>query len=395
MLLGFALGSEAAEMVLVPGEVVERELAGGEFHRYELDWLQGQEFWLTAHQNGIDLSVSVLTTNGEARLSVDSPSGRWGAEWMRFRVKPGDQAIEIRALAEQSPRGRYQLRMEHRRPLDLAHRYRDSTERAMTAAGRLYLIGDRDVRHRVLSYYRDALGGWTRLGRDVEAAASLFHIAILERKLHSASQSLQTLRQALDKFERLGDQEGQARAWMEIGRAIHRLGEPEEADEAFKKSLWFWRQAGDRHGEARALGLWGLSYMRKDPLRARTFHEQVLVLSRELADTHLEAASLNNLGGIFNLVGDPDRALDQYEQALRILQEIGEQRQEAAAWNNIASIHRRTGRLQEALEGYRAALEVRLQSGDLRGQALVLNNLGLTWLALGDIAQAQEKPWRR
>lgn len=387
-----AAGAGEAEPGRLPesGLTLERELEGGKAHRYPLGHGEGEELWLVVVQEGIDVTVSIVDAAGAERLTVDSPSGLWGEEWLLYRVPAAsDDAVEIRSLAPDSAPGRYRLRVEWRSPAAPAEPRRHAAEKAVTEAGRLINVGARESLRHAVDLYREALAAWREIERPAEAAHTLFLLGMLQRQLDEPREALALLRQALAAWQNLNDVRGQARALTEMASTARLLGEGERVESAYREALGLWRQLGDLQGEARTLNYLGLVRARSAPESALEPYRVSLELFRRLGDVQHEGAVLNNLGGIHDLMGEPRLALERFGQALDIQQRRGDLRQEAAIWNNIASVHRRTGRFQQALEGYRAALEVWRQLGDARGQGRVLNNLGLTWLSLGDATRAQ------
>ena len=52
-----------------------------------------------------------------------------------------------------------------------------------------------------------------------------------------------------------------------------------------------------------------------------------------------EAATLNNIGPVYDGLGEPQRALEYYEQALPIMREVGDRAGEATTLNNIGHVY--------------------------------------------------------
>ncbi len=370
---------------------IERQLAGGEVHRYRVQLSQGEVLWLEAAQDGIDVTVAIVGLSGETVLAVDNPSDLWGEEWLLFRAtEAAKYVVEVRSLTSGAAPGRYRLKAETFLPLGLADRQRFAAESAVTKAGRLYYEGTREARRRALEDYREAFTEWQALGRDAEAAHTLFLVAIVHRKLDEPREALLLLRQVLAHWRRLGRRRGQAQTLKEIATTSQMLGEAEGVEETYRQALDLWRELGDLHGQARTLNYLGLVQARRTPRSALEYYEEALRLFRQLGDTLQEGVVLNNVGGIHDLLGEPHPALEHFNQALDIYHRLGDRWQEAGVWNNIASVYRRTGKLQEALDGYGRSLDFRRELGDRRGEGRVLNNLGLTWLLLGDAVRARD-----
>ena len=58
-------------------------------------------------------------------------------------------------------------------------------------------------------------------------------------------------------------------------------------------------------------------------------YDQALRLYRAAGDRGNEAATLNNIGGVYRVLGEPRRALEYYGQALPLTREVGDRGGEA------------------------------------------------------------------
>ncbi len=385
-------GAQGVADHLLPafGTTEERDLAGGEVHRYPLQPGRINDVWLVIVQDGIDITASLVGSEGKAQLSVDSPGGWWGEEWLLIPAQTTVKALEVRAYSPHSAQGRYRLRLESIDPSDPADRRRHAAQRAVTTAGRVNHSNRPDARSQALDHYRTALAVWREIGAEAEEFRTLFLLGMLQRRLHQPKDALALLQQALSGWQRLEDRKGEAQALMEMANTFRRLGDNQRAEKTYLQALALWQGLEDLHGQALTLTYLGLSRVDRATRRALAPTREALALFRRSGDTFQEGVVLNNLGGFHDRLGEPGLALDYYRQALEIHRRIGDERQEAVTWNNVASVHSRNGRLQEALEGFRQSLAVQRRLGDVRRQGQVLNNLGVTWLRLGDVPRARE-----
>src|SRR5689334_9622341 len=65
--------SQADVRNLEMGRPVERELAGGESHVYQIQLAAGQYLGAVVEQRGIDVAVTVSAPDGKPLMEVDSP----------------------------------------------------------------------------------------------------------------------------------------------------------------------------------------------------------------------------------------------------------------------------------------------------------------------------------
>ncbi len=119
-----------------------------------------------------------------------------------------------------------------------------------------------------------------------------------------------------------------------------------------------------------------------DRQQALAYFNQALPIVREVGDRGGEAATLNNLGAVYNASGDRQQALAYYNQALPIVREVGDRGGKRPRSTTSVSCTTRGDR-QQALAYFNQALPIVREVGDRGGEATTLNNLGLVYDALG------------
>ena len=111
---------------------------------------------------------------------------------------------------------------------------------------------------------------------------------------------------------------------------------------------------GGGHAEQHRRRVRGLG----EPQRALEYYGQALPIRREVGDRAGEAATLNNIGAVYDGLGEPQRALEYYGQALPILREVGDRAGEAVTRYNMAMIHRAQGELGRAVAELEQVVEL-------------------------------------
>ncbi len=87
------------------GEAMTRELMAGEAHVNRVELAAGQPCRLAVEQQGIDVTVALMTVTGNLRIAVDSPFDRQGTESLLVMPEQGGEyTVEVRAR-EQGLRG--------------------------------------------------------------------------------------------------------------------------------------------------------------------------------------------------------------------------------------------------------------------------------------------------
>lgn len=98
---------------LILNSRIERELAGGQKHNYALNLKSNQIARVIVEQRGVDVVVGVISPDGKKLFEVDSPTGTQGDETATiFATQTGAYAIEIRALEQKAPAGKYEIRLD-------------------------------------------------------------------------------------------------------------------------------------------------------------------------------------------------------------------------------------------------------------------------------------------
>ena len=95
---------------LATGSSVERTIAMGETHRYDVELTGDQVLIAAVDQLGADVIVSAFGPDGAALAKIDSPTGGKGTEQLRVDAKqPGTYRIEVTTFPGQ--RGSYRARV--------------------------------------------------------------------------------------------------------------------------------------------------------------------------------------------------------------------------------------------------------------------------------------------
>jgi tetratricopeptide (TPR) repeat protein len=131
-----------------------------------------------------------------------------------------------------------------------------------------------------------------------------------------------------------------------------------------EESLVIFREIGDRLGIAGSLGnLGNVARMQGDYVSARTYHEEGLVVFREIGDRLGIAGSLINLGSVAYILGDYASMHSFSAEGLVIFQELGAHSHIAACLDAFANLAARTHRLEQATVLRGAAEALREQIG--------------------------------
>ncbi|MEA2561592.1 MAG: hypothetical protein QOH06_3096 [Acidobacteriota bacterium] len=374
--------AEEVEELLLPGQLLERSIAGGQTHSYRVV-VSEAPLLIAVEQRGIDL---VIEAQGlEARLTTDLGDYRWGPESLVLE-SAGEHRIEVRAKERFVAQGRYAIEVE---ALPASEDERRAAFFAMSRAGQEAFARDPEARRRALTLYREALATWRSLGERHREAEALYAIASLERELSELPPAAEDYLRVSDLWRDLGEPQLEASALNWLGSVRLQAGENDDARKALQSSISLWQIHGGRFDEGVTRSNLCFLEQRSDALPAAlACYEETLALFRELGCKKDEARILNNLGAVHDGLGEPDAALEHYGQALALRREIANRRDEAETLNNIAAVHRALGDWQEALRLYGQMQEILEPLGDRWLEAARLANIGFTYNSLGEPQRA-------
>jgi hypothetical protein len=117
LLLCFLFGAQAANAQagptsLQPGTPIERTLAAGQSHSYNVSLEEDQFLELVVDQHGIDVVVRAFSPAGRRLREVDTPNGTDGPEDVTVIAETaGVYRIEVSPLDPSPPPGRYEIKI--------------------------------------------------------------------------------------------------------------------------------------------------------------------------------------------------------------------------------------------------------------------------------------------
>jgi len=424
-------GAREEASALVPGDVREGPIAGGEGHAFRVT-VAGAPLLVAVEQRGIDLVVvDRPVAGGGEPVEVDAPNRRFGPELLVVEAA-GEHLVEVRSRDAAAAPGRFELRLELLAGEGPDGARRRTAAAAMTRGSRSPAAWTLEALRSSLAAYREALEGWRALGDRPLEAEALVAIADREYRLGERRAAVDDRGRALALWRELGAARREADTLDLLGQALLKLGESGPARTAIADSLAIWRRLGERLEEATTLVDVGLVEHTSGALAAALPpYEQARAILQSLGARREEARVLNNLGGLYDLMGEPDAALADYQQALTLRRALGDRPLEAQTLTNVAVIHRTLGDWQAALDDYdqarailaplhepdkkaallnnvgflynavgeprralalfEEALQLERAVGDRQGEVIARNNLGLTWRAAGDLDRALDQ----
>jgi CHAT domain-containing protein len=334
------------EQRLVAGAVHDRTMKAGEVHRYDVELAAGDYFAVAVDQHGVDVLPVILDPAGAVVYEYDY--GEWGDDPAAIVAASGGRhRLEVRTMPISPPSGRYRLRVEALRAASALDQRRARALQRQTAALRLVRSQPRDL-PRARQEYGAILAEWEALEDGLGIAHALTALGFITNGLDDRAAALDYALREVEAYRAIGHDYGEARALRNVGIDGRSVGDFARATAAFDRSLALHRAANRR--------------------------SSVALLLADLS---------SNSGAL----GDFGRALDYAYEAIATARADGNPRLEATGWNAAALAHQALGELEIALDAYRR-VRVLAPDDDLR-QADTATRMGTTYLALGDVVQAE------
>ncbi|MBA3766487.1 MAG: tetratricopeptide repeat protein [Acidobacteria bacterium] len=362
---------------LVPGQPVEREIAGGESHTYRIALQAGQFMRVVFEQKAVDVALALAAPNGKQVAEINL-TGVGGLESLSAEaVASGDYRLTVRAVEAAALAGSYQVRLEVKAAATAQDKQRMSAERLLNEAGKSNQEGAAAVEPTV-EKARQALALWRELGDRYWEGTALHLIGIAYFSAKKYEQAIEASNQALEIRREVKDRAGEASTLSNLGRANLRLNRGEKAIEYYEQALDIWREMKDRAGEASTLKNMGNAYIELGRSeKAIESLGQSLVYFREVKNRAMESNALFNLGFACLNLSRPEKAIEYLEQALAIHREMKNRGAEAYVLSVLGGAHSRLSRYEKAIEYYEQALAIAREVNSPAAEASALSNAGV------------------
>lgn len=374
---------------LKQGQVIERELAGGEAHAYRIALAAGQYLKVVAEQKGIDVLIKFFGTDGQQMVEVDNDPAVGEESVFSIAGAAGNYRLEVRSSNKIAKPGRYKIWVEELREATSKDQSQVAAEKIFTEGNQLRDQQTAEARRKAIKRYEEALPLWQAGGNKKREAYTLNELGFVNSSLGDPKKALEHYSQAVTLWRMVGDRLNEAMSLNNIGVVYWRLSELQRALEFYDQALPLRRITGDSKGEASTLNNIGLIYHNLGELqRALEFYGQSLPLRRTVGDSQGEASTLSNIGEVSRRLGEMQKALEYYGQALPLWRLAKNRRGEGLTLSNIGVVYSELGEAQKALEYYGQALPLRRDAGDRQGEAQTLHNLGKAYSSLGEQRRA-------
>ncbi len=372
--------------LLQQDEPIQRDLAPGEAHRYQIDVAAEQFLQIVVDQQGVDVAATLFDPHGEKLIKMDRMLVAQGPEPLISVTKAtGSHTVEIMAAAGARPTGRYRIWVEQLHPATAPDRSRASAMVIFSEANQLYWDGEH---RRAAEEFDRARAEWQKLGDRSWQAESLVWLGKAHARVKEWKVAARHHQRAAGLFHEEGDARWEAIALHQLGLVYFRLRDMDRAIRSFRKALPLRQEANDLRGKAVTLHKLAHSYQRQDEVQlALDSYTQSLTLFQSARD---RAHPSHNLGVLYLSLGRMDRAGDALDEAEKAWSLIGDRHRQATTLNQLGEVHRGLENLDLALDYYHRALTLRRELQDRRGEITSLANIGRVHQALDESAKARD-----
>lgn len=381
------------DKTLLVGREVERPLAGGEAHSFDINLSQGEFVEVRVDQRGIDVLLRLYSPDDRRIAEIDSPNSSQGQEIVFAEANFGGRyRLDVTSLSKEVPAGRYAIKMSVLRPANAQDKQRLEAQRAYIEAQQFRAQNNVEAQIKAIEKCEVALPLWQATDEKLREAHTLSLIASTQRRLGQQNKALDHWNQALQLVRTLADKREEATTLNNIAIVLGETGEPARAVGHYLRVLALWREAGDNYAEARVQNNLGLAYNAQgEPREALEHLNQSLSLWERVRNAQQAALTIHNIGGVYEVVGDLQRALEAYTTALNKFRLREDSTNQANALNSIGGIQSLLGESQKALDYYNQSLELWRRVGDRRRMAITVTNIGLEYAKLREPTKALEQ----
>ena len=382
------------ESSLAGGSRTERQMSGGETHRYQIKLSKGQFLHVIVTQQGIDVVVALVGPAGERLAEVDSPNEAYGPEPISMIAEAdGAYLLEVRSPNRQAGPGKYLVEVKHLRDSEEGDRARVSAQQLFMEGRRLRAKNDAASLRAAIKKFEEAVVLYQSFGETDREGQTLNLIGYVYALLSEHRKAIGYYSQALTRFRDNNDRPMQAVVLGNIGGAYGELAEWQKALTYYKGALEIRRETGHRVGEALMLNNMGGVYLRQNEFqKALDAQSEALAINRAARNESREAYTMYTQASIYVALGDFQNALSLNLKSLEIFKRLGDTRGEAATRDGIAAAYLQMEEPdpEQAIQFLKESLEIWRKRGERGQEAFTLNNLGRAQLQLGHADAALE-----
>jgi CHAT domain-containing protein/tetratricopeptide (TPR) repeat protein len=372
---------------LVPGQPLERQIAGGESHSYQVTLKAGQFIRVLAVQKGINIVMALEDQDGTQISEANFSSNFGGQESLSYEAPmDGAYRVIVRPFVDTAKTGTYELRLESKATTAPADKKRINAERVLMEA---FASSRKSDFQPTIDKALQSLSLWRELGDLYWEADTLALLGSAHNSLRKFDQAIDYYNQALALRWQIKDRAGESNTLSDMGVVSFGQNKYEQDINFQNQALEIKRELNDRAGEARVL------YLTADAQFQAAHYAQVTALVDEALPLYQALDDRLGIGRIYNLrgrvsfnLGKLDEAVLNYEKALENYQAAKDRGAEGPTLHNLGLVKDRLGLYDEAITLFEKSLAIRRELKDRLNEGRTLSSIGNTFTREGEYEKA-------
>ena len=360
-------------VTLTAGQPVEREIATGESHAYQLTLTAGQFVRVRLQARNVDGVLSLSGPAGTAPIQMNAaPPDE--EESLSFEVAvTGAYRLLVRGSLTPAPPGTYRLEAMVQSAATPADRQRIAAEGLMLEANELAKQRAATA-PQTIAKLEQALSLWRELGELSFAGHTMLANGNINATLNRPDKAIEFFERALASYVEAKNRTAEAMTLFKLGSTFGSMGQTEKAIGYFERELTIYQALQDRPAAGRVFGNLGLANMMLSRNgKALEYLEQALASARESKNLSNEGRWLSTLGSVHYRLGRYEKAIEYHEQALQALRAAKNRLGEGDTLMSLGNDYLELGRDEKSLEYYEQALVIFREAKYRIGEGNTLN----------------------
>ena len=373
-----------APATLTAGQPVERQIATGESHAYQMTLAAGQFVNVRLQPRNMDAVLSLSGPAGTAPIQMNgAPPDEEESLSIEVAVA-GVYRFVVRGSLTPAPPGTYRIEAIVRSAATPADRKRIAAEGLMLEAGELAKQRAATA-PQTIAKLEQAASLWRELGELSFVGHAMLAIGSVHATSNRPDKAVEFFEQALATYVEAKNRTAEAEALFRLGSTFGNIGQTERAIHYFERELAVYQALNDRIAAGRVLGNLGLAnLMLSRNAKALEYLTPALEIARESKNPRNEGRWLSTLGSIYFRMSRYEKAIDYHEQALPVLRAAKQTLGEADALMSLSYAYTELGRSDKALANCEQALALFREAKYRIGE-------GNTLVAMGNVHSRQQE----
>lgn len=378
---------------LETAQVVERAIAGGESHHYQIAMVAGQLVRFRLDQRAIDAVLLLAAPDGNHLVEVNL-TGIGDQDTLSLEAAAdGVYQLTVRGEGRATPTGAYRLEMTVQATATEHDRKRLMAEALLHEVVKLRQQKAKTIetRKQSLEKAQQALTFYRELEDPAWTAYTLHLIGMLYVALNQRDKAIESYEQGLAICREFNLRGREGETLLSLGANYIGLSQGEKALFYLEQALPIARDLKMRAGELQVLTYLGHASSYVDRYeKAIEYYEQTLARAREFNENLYVASALANLAVIFGDLNRYEKQIEYYEQALEAFRALGSRQDEGAVIMGLGNAYQSLGRHEKAIEKLEMALSISREVKNPNFESVTLNNLGWAYNSIGRPEKAIE-----